>query len=81
MRRVALPLLLLAAVSVAPAASGRQAPESELSRLQAEFRDETARARRLRADADAARLRELDRLAHDVGIAGMEAAGDVDRGR
>ena len=49
MRRAALPLLLLAAVSVAPAASGRQAPESELSRLQAEFRDETARARRLRA--------------------------------
>lgn len=61
MRRAALPLLLLAAVSVAPAASGRQAPESELSRLQAEFRDETARARRLRADADAAR-EELARL-------------------
>ena len=71
MRRAALPLLLLAAVSVAPAASGRQAPESELSRLQAEFRDETARARRLRADADAARD-ELARLAGRVPGAGPE---------
>src|SRR3954468_23855520 len=34
----------------------------------------------MRADADAARLCKLDRLAHDIGIAGMEAAGDVDRG-
>ena len=68
MRRAALPLLLLAAVSVAPAASGRQAPESELSRLQAEFRDETARARRLRADADAARdeLARLERRLADL---------------
>ena len=33
------------------------------------------------ADADAARLRKLHRLAHDIGIAGMIAAGDVDRGR
>src|SRR5712671_2296333 len=32
------------------------------------------------ADADAARFCKLHRPAHDVGIAGMEAAGDVDRG-
>ena len=31
------------------------------------------------ADADAARLRKVDRPAHDVGIAGMEAAGDIGR--
>src|SRR3981189_376643 len=35
---------------------------------------------RMSADADAARFRKLYGLAHDVGIAGMEAAGDVDRG-
>src|SRR5260370_1822702 len=35
---------------------------------------------RMRADADAARLRKLHGLAHGVGIPGMEAAGDVDRG-
>src|SRR4051812_45814365 len=34
----------------------------------------------MRADAHPARLCELDRLPHDVGIAGMKAAGDVDRG-
>src|SRR3954471_24926238 len=34
----------------------------------------------MRADADAARFRKLHRPAHDIGIAGMEAAGDVDRG-
>src|SRR5258708_31921604 len=33
----------------------------------------------MRADADAAPFRKLHRPAHDVGIAGMEAAGDVDR--
>src|SRR5260370_783718 len=32
------------------------------------------------ADADAARFRKLAGLAHDVGIAGMKAAGDVDGG-
>ena len=35
---------------------------------------------RMRADADAARFRQIHRLAHDVGIAGMKTAGDVDRG-
>ena len=35
---------------------------------------------RMRADADAARLRQIHGLAHGVGIAGMKAAGDVDRG-
>src|SRR6266446_10143266 len=34
----------------------------------------------VRADADAARFCKLHRSAHDVGIASMEAAGDVDRG-
>src|SRR4029077_12096500 len=33
------------------------------------------------ADADAARLRQLHRVTHDIGVAGMEAAGDVDGGR
>ena len=38
-----------------PAASQRAAqPNPELTRLQAEYRDETARARRLRAEAAAA---------------------------
>src|SRR3978361_1054207 len=35
---------------------------------------------RMPPDADAGRVRTLSRLAHDIGIAGMEAAGDVDRG-
>src|SRR3979490_2907015 len=35
---------------------------------------------RMSTDTDAARFRKLHGLAHDVGIAGMEAAGDVDRG-
>jgi len=41
----------------------RQAPESELSRIQAEYRDEAVRARRLRADAEAAKdeLAQLER--------------------
>src|SRR6266404_8351936 len=34
----------------------------------------------MRADTDAARFCKLHGPAHDVGIAGMEAAGDVDRG-
>jgi len=36
---------------------------------------------RMRADADAARFRQFNRAAHDVSIAGMEAAGDVHRRR
>src|SRR4051812_22341895 len=32
-------------------------------------------------DADAARFGELHGVAHDIGIAGVEAAGDVDRRR
>src|ERR1700682_3972626 len=35
---------------------------------------------RMRADADAAGFCKLHGLAHDVGIAGVEAAGYVDRG-
>ena len=73
MRRALLPALLLTALAVAPAASGLQAPESELARLQAEFRDETARARRLRADADAARD-ELARLESRLASLRAEAA-------
>ena len=73
MRRALLPALLLTALAVAPAASGLQAPESELARLQAEFRDETARARRLRADADAARD-ELARLERRLASLRAEAA-------
>src|SRR5207247_9152390 len=34
----------------------------------------------MRADADATRFRKLNGPAHDVGIAGVEAAGDVDGG-
>src|SRR5215475_11744470 len=35
----------------------------------------------MRADADAARFCQLHRAAHDIGVAGMKAAGDIDRGR
>src|SRR5262245_5879250 len=35
----------------------------------------------MRADADATCLRELDRLAHDIGVAGVETAGDIHRRR
>src|ERR1700761_4097535 len=35
----------------------------------------------MRADRNAARFRQLDRPPHDVGVAGMEAAGHVDRAR
>lgn len=73
MRRALVSTLLLTALAVAPAASGLQAPESELARLQAEFRDETARARRLRADADAARD-ELARLERRLASLRAEAA-------
>ena len=64
MRRAPVPVVvaLLAGLIAAPA-TGRQAPESELSRIQAEYRDEAVRARRLRADADAAKaeLAQLER--------------------
>lgn len=63
MRRAPYILILLAGLMAAAPATGRQAPESELSRVQAEYRDEAVRARRLRADADAAR-RELGDLEH-----------------
>ena len=35
----------------------------------------------MRPDADTPSLRKLDGFAHDVGITGMEAAGDIDRRR
>src|SRR6185437_8784419 len=34
----------------------------------------------MRADDDAARFRQFDGVPHDIGIAGMKTAGDVDRG-
>ena len=61
-----------------PAASQRAAqPNSELTRLQAEYRDETARARRLRAEAAAAgdEVVDLDRQLADLRRA--EAEDDV----
>ena len=62
-RAIPLSLALLTGFVCAAPAVGRQAPESELSRIQAEYRDETVRARRLRADADAAKseLAQLER--------------------
>ncbi|VXB91825.1 murein hydrolase activator EnvC [Brevundimonas sp. G8] len=62
-RAIPLSLALLTGFVCAVPAVGRQAPESELSRIQAEYRDETVRARRLRADADAAKseLAQLER--------------------
>jgi len=43
-------------------------------------RSRADRDNRMRADADAAGLRELHGRAHGIGIAGMKAAGDIDRG-
>ena len=76
MRR-ALPLslaLLTGFVCAAPAV-GRQAPESELSRIQAEYRDEAVRARRLRADADAAKV-ELAQLERRLATLRADARND-----
>jgi septal ring factor EnvC (AmiA/AmiB activator) len=62
-RAATLSLALLTGLVLAAPAVGRQAPESELARIQAEYRDEAVRARRLRADADAAKdeLAQLER--------------------
>ncbi len=56
------------ALAAATPAAGRRAPQSELARLQAEYRDEAVRAQRLRADADAARdeLRDLEERLADL---------------
>lgn len=64
MRRLIAPLLL--GLIAAGPAMGQRAPQpsaSDLARLQAEYRDEEARARRLRADAAeaASEIAELDR--------------------
>ena len=58
-RAIPLSLALLTGFVCAAPAMSRQAPESELSRIQAEYRDETVRARRLRADADALQQQPL----------------------
>lgn len=81
MRRGAGLLLLssgLALMLAGPASSQRAAaPNPELIRLQAEYRDETARARRLRAEAAAAgdEVVDLDRQLAELRRA--EAADDV----
>lgn len=81
MRRGAGLLLLtsgLALMLAGPASSQRApAPNPELTRLQAEYRDETARARRLRAEAAAAgdEVVDLDRQLAALRLA--EAEDDV----
>lgn len=78
MRRLIAPVLL--GLLAAGPAVGQRAPQpsaSDLSRLQSEYRDEEARARRLRADAAeaAAEIAELDgRLAR---LAAESATDDV----
>lgn len=62
-RASALSLALMTGLVLAAPAAGRQASESELARIQADYRDEAVRARRLRADAEAAKaeLAQLER--------------------
>ncbi len=75
MRRL-IPLALLAVVAASPAV-GQRAQDGELPSLQAEYRDEQVRARRLRADAaDAiAEIRTLDRQLAELSRA--QTADDV----
>src|SRR5690606_29618878 len=81
MRRGAVLLLTSSSLLLAlagPAASQRAVPSNaELARLQAEYRDETARARRLRAEAAAAaeEIVDLDRQLRELRRA--EAEDDV----
>ncbi|GLK49112.1 membrane protein [Brevundimonas intermedia] len=74
-RAATLSLALLTGLVLAAPAAGRQAPESELARIQAEYRDEAVRARRLRADAEAAKdeLAQLERR-----LAGLRADEQTD---
>lgn len=71
MRRL-LPLVILAFAAAGPATSQRAPGGDELARLRADYRDETVRARRLRADARtaaaeiAALERRLDTLRGEV---------------
>jgi len=75
MRRL-IPLALLA-VLAAPPAVGQRAQDGEVRELQAEYRNEQVRARRLRADAAdaAAEIRILDRQLTELGRA--RSAGDL----
>ncbi len=75
MRRL-IPLALLAVVAASPAA-GQRPQDGELRSLQAEYRDEQVRARRLRADAAdaAAEIRTLDRQLAELSRA--QTADDV----
>ena len=74
-RALPLSLALLTGFVCAAPAMGRQAPESELSRIQAEYRDEAVRARRLRADADAAKA-ELAQLERRLATLRADARND-----
>lgn len=87
MRRL-IPLVILSLAAAGPAASQRASGGDELTRLQADFRDETVRARRLRAEARAAAVEvaELEqRLAalgreietEDVALSGQRARLDA----
>ena len=74
-RALPLSLALLTGFVCAAPAMGRQAPESELSRIQAEYRDEAVRARRLRADAEAAKA-ELAQLERRLATLRADARND-----
>lgn len=75
MRRLA--ALILIGLTAATPAAGQRAPGDDLTRLQAEYRDETARARRLRAEAAVAgeEIADLDRRL--AGLRRDEAADDI----
>lgn len=73
--RPLVPLLILG-LAVAGPATGRRAPQSEDGvRAAAEYRDETARARALRAEADTAR-REIIRLDSRLAALDRETTAD-----
>lgn len=84
MRRL-LPLLIFALAAAGPAASQRAPGSDDLARLQAEYRDETVRARRLRADARAAAAeiagleQRLAALRGEVEDGDVRLAGQRDR--
>ena len=65
---------LIAALLASPAVS--QAPGDDLARAQARHQDETLRARRLRADANAIAL-EVERLRVELLRLGQDESGDV----
>ena len=70
----ALAASLIAALLASPAVS--QAPSDDLARAQAQHQDETLRARRLRADANAIAL-EVERLRVELLRLGQSESGDA----